>query len=150
MNRKRVAAIALVVHAFLFLSMIIGTGCRPPVNSISLPDAVPIPSQGLYVHKASGMEFPITVGEFRRTKLLRYDTGELDVSAGYDLFTPTSQVAATVYVYPAPKITSIGSSQNGIDGVRATIFKGWFQQEKQEILSAHSGIRLAEESDGSV
>lgn len=67
--------------------------------------------RGAYVHTASGITMPESIAGFQRDAVFRYDEDGLDVSAGYNLVTPSQHIAATVYVYPAPSLVSIGSPQ---------------------------------------
>jgi len=92
---------------------------------------------GSYQHKRSGFVFPNAVGPFQRGKLIRYDEDGLDVSAGYDLAALGGGVAATVYIYPSPPITSIGSGPEVVATTRALASEREFSGIKQTILQVH-------------
>lgn len=96
---------------------------------------------------ASGMRFPIRVGEFQRVTLLRYDFQERDVSAGYNLITPLCAIAATLYVYPAPSSVSTGSPPGTIPNTQARLLQNEFQTRKREISDSHPGARLIQEKE---
>jgi len=59
-------------------------------------------------HVPSGMMFPNTLGAFVRRSVHQYDATGLDVSAGYNAVDP-APVTVTVYVYPSPRLVSLGS-----------------------------------------
>lgn len=117
----------------------------PTVHAQYLSTPEVIQTKGLYTQPASGMRFPVRVGEFQRVTLLRYDLQERDVSAGYNLITPLCAIAATVYVYPAPSSVSTGSPPGTIPNTRARLSQNEFNTRKQEILDSHSGARLIQE-----
>jgi len=123
-------------------------GC--PARPRYLPQSEVIEATGAYTHADSGMTFPQMVADFRRSRVLRYDTQGLDVSAGYDLYDPPRLVAVTVYVYPAPSLVSIGSPPEVVALARARLAKGEFEARKREVLQAHPGARLVEETEVSL
>ncbi len=104
-------------------------------------------ADGLYTHPPSGMVFPTEVGSFRRDVVRRYDTEGLDVSAGYNLISSSALVVATVYVYPAPPIVSIGSPPEVVAAARAMASGREFELRKREILGSHAGARVTEEGE---
>jgi hypothetical protein len=114
-------------------------------RSLIKPELIAV--DGSYTHEGSNLTLPASYGEFRRTSLRRYDTKALDVSAGYDLVVATDQIAATVYVYPAPSITSILSPPEVIALARSLAANQEFQDRKQEIIRAHPSARLLSERD---
>jgi hypothetical protein len=59
------------------------------------------------------MTFPVPVDEFQRVVINRYDTAGEDVGVGYNLVSSEIAVSATIYAYPAPTLTSIGSPVPG-------------------------------------
>lgn len=60
-----------------------------------------VATDGVYIHSPARAAFPPEVGEFRRSKILRYDEAGEDVSASYNLATPAGRLLITVYIYPA-------------------------------------------------
>ena len=60
-----------------------------------------VSTEGVYIHAPARAAFPPEVGEFRRTKIFRYDEAGEDVSASYDLATPAGRLLITIYIYPA-------------------------------------------------
>jgi len=101
----------------------------------------------MYVHPASKITMPERVAGFQRDTILRYDVDGLDVSAGYNLVSASNQVAATVYVYPAPSLVSIGSPPDVVAGARSHLSEGEFERRKQEIQHVHSGALLIDQHD---
>jgi hypothetical protein len=75
----------------------------------------------------------------------RYDEAGLDMSAGYNFELPDSDIVATVYVYPAPSLLSIGSPSDVAQSARTTLCDGEFQRRQREIFAAHPSARLMSE-----
>lgn len=96
------------------------------------------------------MTFPIAVGEFHRGDIHRYDQDGLDVSVGYNLLDDRRQIIATIYVYPAPPLVSIGSSPETVASVRAYLSKQEFEARKREVLQPRPGARLIEDTEISI
>jgi len=82
-------------------------GCQGGFFNRPAPEARPeiIQAAGAWTHPQSGMTFPVEVGEFKRTLLLRYDKAGQNVSATYEIDGAVSKLAVSVYVYPAPPVT---------------------------------------------
>lgn len=140
---KLLKTITVVLISFLL------TGCfTTSPSSVSPPDNTVV--TGPYIHKASGMMFPQTVNDFQRSDIRRYDKEGFDESVGYDLYAPPRTITATVYVYPAPKVVSIGSPPNVIATAQDIAAKNHFEGCKQGILQLHPGAKLIEESDVSL
>jgi hypothetical protein len=112
-----------------------------------LPQPAQVTAGGAYLHPLSQITFPESVGHFRRAAILRYDADGLDVSVGYNLVTPSAHIAATVYVYPAPSLVSIGSPQNVIAGAQAHLAEGEFENRKREVEHAHLNAVVIEQRD---
>ena len=93
------------------------------------------------------MIFPVSVGDFQRVSLVRYDADGLDVSAGYNLVTSLDGIVATVYVYPAPSLVSIGSPSEAVASARTTLCDSEFERRKREIISTHPGANLIAQQD---
>jgi hypothetical protein len=139
----KITTAVLTVSLSLFLA-----GCPARPRPLSQPEA--IVAEGAYVHEKSGMTLPLTVGDYRRTAVLRYDQQSLDVSAEYDLYDGRGKIAATVYVYPAPSLLSIGSPTNTVASARVILTNREFEARKQEILHAHPGGKLMEDTEISI
>jgi hypothetical protein len=121
-------------------------GCRSTdARSLSQPEQVAV--RGVYVHSASKIKFPEDVAGFRRGAVTRYDADGLDVSGAYNLVTSSHRVAATVYVYPSPSLTSIGSPPEVVARARAHLADSEFERRKQEIQHAHPGAVMVEQRD---
>jgi len=54
---------------------------------------------------------------------------------------------ATVYIYPAPPLTSVGSAPEIVASAKTALCKKEYEMRKREIVDAHSGARLIEERD---
>jgi hypothetical protein len=114
-------------------------------RSLAQPEQVEV--RGAYVHAASKITMPESVAGFQRDTVSRYDPDGLDVSGAYNLVTPSHRIAATVYVYPSPSLTSIGSPPEVVAGARAHLTEGEFERRKQEIQHAHPGTAVLEQRD---
>jgi hypothetical protein len=121
--------IRLAVVFLLFPLCFLLVGC--PSHSRPLNKPQEIFSEGAYTHEKSGMTFPLGVAEYRRVGIQRYDQEGLDISASYNLEDGRHQIAATVYVYPAPSLALIGSSPETIALARSHLSKQEFEARKR-------------------
>lgn len=124
------------------LAVMLCCSCSPSPVEGGQPTGQP---SGTYVHQATGFTFPPTLGKFKRSAVTEFNSDATDVSAGYDLVDPQNPVAITIYVYPAPRITSIGSPQSVIDDAQEHMCSKQFQSVKSDIERAHPGARLVSE-----
>lgn len=140
---SRLAAAFLILP---LLALLVGCPARPrPLNQ---PQA--IFADGSYTHEKSGMTFPLAVGDFQRDTVQRYDQDGLDVSVGYNLRGEKQVIIATVYVYPAPPLVSIGSPAETVASARAFLAKNEFEARKREIMQPRPGARLIEDTEISI
>jgi hypothetical protein len=93
----KIAAACLLVVA---LGVIAGCQQRARPTPSIYQQAQRISATGNYRHGPSGMEFPTTVGEFKRGLLVQYDRAGRSVGARYDIEGATSRIEATIYVFP--------------------------------------------------
>jgi hypothetical protein len=114
-------------------------------SSSPLPQAVPIAASDDYVHTPSRYVFPVAVAHFQRVALMRYDTGGLDVSAGYNGGRPGCPVALTVYLSPAPRMSLVGADPAAVHSLEARWLSSAYEQWKAEIAHEHPQARLVQE-----
>jgi len=139
------------IRTLAILTVLSLSGCpvtqvnRKPESS-ALPRATEITAAGDFRHNPSGYVFPIRVGGFQRVHLLRYDTGGLDLSAGYNDALPGCVVALTIYVYPTPRMQFIGADPNVVRSLEERWLEGGYSRAKEEIVGAHAQAVL--ESEG--
>lgn len=139
----RLAAAFLIAP---LLALVLGCPAHPrPLNQ---PQA--ILADGTYTHEKSGMTFPLAVGNFQRNTVQRYDQDGLDISVAYNLRDEKHVIIATVYVYPAPPLVSIGSPPETVASARAFLAKNEFEARKREIMQPRPGARLVEETEISI
>src|SRR5678815_628029 len=138
MNTPKLLMAVVAIAATLLLC-----GC-PSTHTRSLAQPERVAVRGAYVHAASKITMQENVAGFQRDTVSRYDADGLDVSAAYNLVTPSHRIAATVYVYPSPASTSIGSPPEVVAGARAHLTEGEFERRKQEVQHAHPGATLVE------
>src|SRR5947207_722313 len=93
-------------------------GCPSPQYR---PGGVPAVAHDIAAHKESGIPFPDQIGQLHRDAVKRYDNAGRDVSAGYNPTNASRPLVATIYIYPSPPITSIGSPREVIEEARSTL-----------------------------
>ena len=139
-------AIKIFKTVLPFAAIVLLSGCPAvPPRSLEQPEELAV--HGAYLHKGSNIKLPESVGVFQREMLTRYDANGLDVSAGYDLVTPSNHIAATVYVYPAPRLVSIGSPPDVIAEAKAHLAESEFERRQREIHQVHPDAMLIEQHD---
>jgi hypothetical protein len=121
-------------------------GC-PTVHPHYSAQPEPLAVQGAYVHAASKIVMPESIGSFQRDTIIRYDADGFDVSAGYNLVSPSHAISATVYVYPAPSLVSFASPPDVVAEAKEHLTEGEFERIKQAIQRARPGGALIEQSD---
>jgi hypothetical protein len=124
-------------------------GC-PAARPKQLAQPETITSRGTYTHPASGMTFPIKIGDFERSTVYRHDTGDIEVSAGYDLISMAVSIAASVDVYPAPQLDTVGLPSGMVATIRENLSQQEFDSRKRELLSSHPGTVLIQEVEVSL
>ena len=137
----------IAISVVILLSSLLA-GCPPRPRPLNQPQV--IFTEDAYTHERSGMTFPLSVGDFRRNLVQRYDQDGLDLSAGYDLYLRQQKIAVTVYVYPAPPLISIGSPPGTVVSARTFLAKSEFEARKREVLQSRPGARLIEDTEISV
>jgi hypothetical protein len=133
-----------------FACAVLLQGC--PVYQVShLPDskllshALPIAAIGDFNHLPSRYEFPSSVAEFNRVALVRYDTGGLDISAGYNGGSSSCPVVLTIYVSPAPRMSFIGADPSLVRSLETEWLQSKYVHWKNEITGAHPQAALESE-----
>jgi hypothetical protein len=122
-------------------------GCQrygdAPGKALAKPRVLQV--EGVFVHEPSGMEFPASLGDFRRVQVKQYDADGGDVGVEYNLVAPGRMVAATVFVYPSPPCSSAGSRESSVRKMMDTLADREFEQCKAEILRAYPDGRVLSE-----
>jgi hypothetical protein len=135
--------------ALLLALALAGAGCRSwGASTTPLEDPVRVEvGPGEFRHEPSGVVFPERIGRFRRVAVTRYDEDGLDASVGYDFKSPPFFIIATVYVFPAPRCASLGSSEEGIADMKAELAGGAWKGSVDQVLRAHEGSRLVADEE---
>ena len=123
--------------------------CGCPTRQ-AVPAALPPLSQtadGSLLLTASGMKFPATVADFERGAITSYRDDGTDFSVAYSLKSPVGRVEATVYVYPAPSLVSVGSPDSVIEGARRTLVRQEFTECKAAVVNHHADATLLYDGD---
>ncbi|MFL6845949.1 MAG: hypothetical protein ACJ8ER_13840 [Allosphingosinicella sp.] len=103
-----------------------------------------IETGGAYVHGPAHAVYPLRVGDFRRADIYQYDSAGEDVSASYNLATPEGRLLITVYIYPAPAVSSPGS---GAAEARAQACDQEFENVKAAISTQHDQAAPIEQGE---
>lgn len=127
---------------FVLLVAVLAAGClgRPVAKG---PREVSV--QGTFDHEVSGMTFPETVGEFRRTSVKQFDAAGRNVAAGYNLLRLGSAIALSVYVYPGPVDVRLFPWPR-IGGIREDVIPTFFSDVKTAVVTEHPGANLVREN----
>jgi len=137
----------VIIVLFIFLIGCIGTVTRTSApRSQYLQTPKELSELGDFTHKSSGMVFPKKIEGFDRVNITQYDIGEYDVSVGYNYLSPKGNLVCTVYVYPAPKMTYIGSSKGSVDYLNEKFLSNEIEKVITEIL--HYNQNWKKISDG--
>jgi hypothetical protein len=99
-------------------------------------------TNGEYIHSEAQVVFPSNLGAFTRGKYNVYDPEGKDISVAYDLYSQNDQIAATIYSFPAPKVTSIGSPKEVVIGARTTLFKQYADEQIQYLSTKNQSAKL--------
>lgn len=92
---------------------------------------------GPYTQAPTGMVFPESVDSFRRVNVILYKPDGSDASAGYKEATPLHEINMTVYVFPSPPLTSIGSPQDVAQDAQSELCRRQYQGVLREVMTAH-------------
>jgi hypothetical protein len=106
-----------------------------------------IEASGLYIHPASKLQLPESVGRFRRQTIRQYDAAGTDISAGYNFVAPGKAVAATVYIYPGSTVHSAGSPASAIADAKARLTQAEFLRREREVVAANPSATLIDQQD---
>ena len=128
---------------FILIALFGCTAARP--RPLAQPEAMI--AQGTFTHEASGMTFPLHVGDFERSTVLRKDTQGRHVSARYDLISMAVSVAVTVDIYPAPPLDTVGLPSEMVAVARENLSQQEFESRRRGIMSSHSGAVLVQEGE---
>lgn len=135
-----------MIRPFLVLSLLAPLtfatiGCDGPTTTPSTAPATPILNQQSdYIHKPSGFAFPISLEGYTFASQNRYNKEGTNVSFGWNMQDGAKQMAATIYIFPAPSLISIGSPQEVIDEAKAKLFDQLWQQSAESIQKAHPSV----------
>src|SRR5712691_517626 len=106
--------------------------------------------RGPFLAKEAAVTFPERVGPFQRVTILIYSPDEKNLSVGYNLMNPATPVVATVYVYPARRVISIGSPRDVVEGARQKLEQMEMNSVIHEISNAHRGAQLVLQETSSI
>jgi hypothetical protein len=117
------------VASFWFILCGISDTVQSPLSTDSEPLGRPVPMKisGPLIHEPSGFEFPESYDSFSRTLVLRYDTAGLDMSVHYNDKWADCKLATTFYVYPTPRMSSIGAPPD----MTTSVQEGWLEEQIQ-------------------
>jgi hypothetical protein len=119
-------------------------GCQ---DTAQAPAVLPPGAEG---HVGAGVLFPDSESGFTRLRIRTYDDKGLDVSAAYNNVDFANPISVTVYVYPAPPLTSVGSPDNVIEGARKMLMDNHFEGVKAGIIEEHPSATLVTDDETSM
>lgn len=88
------------MRAFLLGITLLAIGLLSPA-AVTAQELLETPT-GPWTHDMTGTVFPEKAGNFKRSKIYKYDEDGSDTSVGYSLETEGGFLFLTFYVYPAP------------------------------------------------
>ena len=88
------------------------------------------------------MVFPTAIDDFQRVTIIRYAPDGTDESAGYNYAKPMKEIVATVYVFPSPRVLSIGSPDYVVREAYDKVCQQQFQGVEREVMAAHPAATL--------
>lgn len=96
---------------------------------------------GRYPEEVTGVgespEYPLRVAGFKRVAIFRYDPGDADVSVGYNMFTPETQIASTIYITNASVFPGLLREGDPLAAL--------FNDSRDNLARYHAGARLLAE-----
>ncbi len=104
-------------------------------------------ANGEYIHSETKVIFPRNLGAFQRDKYHVYDSKGKDISVPYNLYSQKDQIAVTIYSFPAPKLTSIGSRKEVVIGARTMLFNQYADSQIHYLATKHQSGKLVERKE---
>lgn len=138
LRRAALVALALALCACPFAGV---TQLNRLPESEPLPEPELVNRPGPLRHEPTGFEFPERYADFERVTAYRYDSAGLDFSVGYNDPRPDCVVAATLYVYPAPRMSFVGASPQLVASMEERWLASEFARSKAEIERAHPQLQ---------
>lgn len=124
--------------AILSLVLIVSCKSTPPFEPVT------VQATGDYQQFHTGLTFPESVVQFKRTSITQFDSSGSNIGIGYNL--DSKKIAVTIYSYPAPKVSSFGSPENVIKQAEKGLFDNVYHHNKQAIMTKYQDARLISES----
>ena len=137
----------------LWALLVLGLGGTAVAAYYDQPQELDI--SGSYTQPGTGMVFPENVRNFKRTGIVSYNSERTDESADYEWTVDgKTNVAVTVYVYPAP--ADLGSAlaqalpQEDLVRTWYMLSEQLFSEEEQAIVEVHRGSEVLNEQETSL
>ena len=78
-----------------------------------------------HVHSQTGMQFPITVGNFQRHQVIQYSDDGTDMGFGYQLIRGGKKIGyISIFIYPAPETKAEAKMDIAHDTACKSVFSG--------------------------
>jgi len=102
------------------------------------------PSSGnkRFDHQGLKINFPASEYNFARLWIRNFDLNKSDMGSQYLSRSGINPIMITVYVYPGPQLTSIGSPEDVVYYARKKLTDGHFKQVQAEIVKKYPGASL--------
>jgi len=98
-------------------------------------------------HSDAGIHFPEKLAGFKRGELKNYDDEGRNLSAAYNRIGFGKLIALTIYIYPAPSLTSIGSPRDVVESALRYQLDREFESVESNLLDAHPGSEALTDFD---
>ena len=126
----------------ILTALVCASICGCETTNTARKDSSQRSASTIYVHPFTKFSFPESIATFRRVNIHKYDREGKDVGVGYNSATP---IAATVYVYPAPKDFAVLPSPKP-NGLGEELLDHHFNACKQEVFRNHPDAKLISEN----
>ncbi len=101
-------------------------------------------------HMDSGFLFPVELAAFKRGELTTLNEEGTDVGVTYTRFHPWDRLNASVFVYPALPLKTLGSTPEQIRVARSSLLKRAFKVVELDIVKASPGATIVFADDSVV
>ena len=142
MNQRRIRFYAALIGAGLLAGCqnaptpVPGTAPAAGTPADEKPVVILKQPDNSIVHSASGMRFPERVGDFKRVSWGQSGLRDRYFTCEYKSSVPGEQVAATVFIYPAPSVTA-NSTEGLIRETRPAMADSEYQTEVKRVRAEH-------------
>ncbi|MGI8738704.1 MAG: hypothetical protein ACR2KU_03355, partial [Gammaproteobacteria bacterium] len=143
MNQTRNVLLLTFSVSLLAACPIYHVNTLPQSSQLDQPTEISV--DGVFVHKPSGFVFPERVNTFERLDVARFDSAGLDVGINYNRTVSACPIAATIYVYPTPRMQFIGADPEVAASIESDWLANGYAAAEIDVERTHPGIRNVSE-----